>query len=56
MKTLVSSIFLFIILVTTSCSAAKRAEASRKKEQEKLEQLENDKKQFEQKNTKELGK
>ncbi len=56
MKTLICSLLMFIILLTTSCSATKKAEAKRKREQEKLEQLEADKKQFEQKNRDELGK
>jgi PBP1b-binding outer membrane lipoprotein LpoB len=56
MKTRITSMLLLAILITTSCSASKRAEHKKKKEQEKLEQLESDKKQFEQKNRGELGK
>ena len=56
MKTLLSSFVLLLVLVTTSCSTTQRAEAKRKKELEKLEQLETDKKNFENKNRNELGK
>jgi len=48
-----------IILTTISCGGAKkvkREEAKRKRTIEKMEKLESDKKQFEQKNKTELGK
>ena len=45
-------------LIATSCGAqkARRAEAKQKKEAARLEKLEKDKKQFEQQNSKDLGK
>ena len=49
---------LSICLIFASCGAhkAKRAEAKQKKEAARLEKLEKDKKQFEQQNSRDLGK
>lgn len=56
MRTIVAFTLVASITILASCSSAKRIEAKRKKEQEKMERLESDKKQFEQKNRNELGK
>ena len=56
MRTIVAFTLVTCITILASCSSAKRIEAKRKKEQEKMEQLESDKKQFELKNRNELGK
>lgn len=49
---------LAVCLIAASCGAqkTKRAEAKQKREAERMEKLEKDKKQFEQKNSNDLGK
>lgn len=56
MRKFIPILFVLCTVILTSCSSAKRAEMQQKKQQERLQQLEKDKQQFEEKNRKELGK
>lgn len=56
MKKFIPLLFVTLLIVVSSCNAARRAELQQKKQQEKLQRLEADKQQFEEKNKKELGK
>jgi hypothetical protein len=56
MKKLMYVNLAFVLCISIACNATKRAETKRKRDAEKMEQLEKDKKQFESDNQKDLGK